>query len=75
MKTLLQTPTATAVVAGVLVPAIADAHPHRVCHFWHQRCAAGCVEQRAARLKTSAGMPALASSDACGEFADARVSR
>ena len=31
MKTLLKTLTA----AAVLVPAIAEAHPHRVCHFEH----------------------------------------
>ncbi len=35
MKTLLKTLTAAAVAAAVLVPAIAEAHPHRVCHFEH----------------------------------------
>ncbi|WP_236873173.1 HHHH-motif protein [Burkholderia sp. MSMB0856] len=32
MKTLLKSLT-----AAVLVPAIAEAHPHRVCHFDHHR--------------------------------------
>jgi hypothetical protein len=35
MKTLLKTLTITALAAAVLVPAIAEAHPHRVCHFEH----------------------------------------
>jgi len=35
MKTLLKTLTVTALAAAVLVPAIAEAHPHRVCHFEH----------------------------------------
>ncbi|WP_196493641.1 HHHH-motif protein [Burkholderia anthina] len=35
MKTLLKTLTAAAVAAAVLVPAIAEAHPHRVCRFDH----------------------------------------
>ena len=35
MKTLLKTLTAAAVAAAVLVPAIAEAHPHRLCHFEH----------------------------------------
>ncbi|MBL3967390.1 hypothetical protein H3O04_33500 [Burkholderia sp. KCJ3K979] len=35
MKTLLKTLTAAAVAAAVLVPTIAEAHPHRVCHFEH----------------------------------------
>ncbi|HEF5870683.1 TPA: hypothetical protein SAY52_001256 [Burkholderia cenocepacia] len=35
MKMLLTTLTAAAVAAAVLVPAIAEAHPHRVCHFEH----------------------------------------
>ncbi|RQV56025.1 hypothetical protein DF020_19395 [Burkholderia cenocepacia] len=31
----VKTLTAAAVAAAVLVPAIAEAHPHRVCHFEH----------------------------------------
>ena len=34
MKTLLKTLTVAA-LAAVLVPAIAEAHPRRVCHFEH----------------------------------------
>ncbi|NLA19740.1 hypothetical protein GPU89_26440 [Burkholderia cepacia] len=35
MKTLLKSLAVTALAAAVLVPAIAEAHPHRVCHFDH----------------------------------------
>ena len=35
MKTLLKTLTVAALAAAVLVPAIAEAHPRRVCHFEH----------------------------------------
>ncbi|WP_438879295.1 HHHH-motif protein, partial [Bacillus cereus group sp. BC66] len=35
MKTLLKTLTVAALAAAVLVPVIAEAHPHRVCHFEH----------------------------------------
>lgn len=33
MKTLLKTLTVAALAAAVLVPAIAEAHQHRECHF------------------------------------------
>ncbi|MEN2469707.1 MULTISPECIES: HHHH-motif protein [Burkholderia] len=35
MKTLLKTLTVAALAAAVLVPAIAEAHQHRECHFDH----------------------------------------
>ncbi|WP_196319544.1 HHHH-motif protein [Burkholderia cepacia] len=35
MKTLLKTLTIAALAAAVLVPAIAEAHQHRECHFDH----------------------------------------
>ncbi|MGU7779972.1 HHHH-motif protein [Burkholderia sp. PU8-34] len=35
MKTLLKTLTVTAVAIAVLAPAIAEARPHKECHFDH----------------------------------------
>ncbi|MGN6649366.1 HHHH-motif protein [Trinickia sp.] len=35
MKTLLKTIVLAAVTTAVLVPAIAEAHPHKVCRWGH----------------------------------------